>query len=735
MSDIENYQNVRRLLAESRKLDFAEAFQASKVCSALLGQKDTEHYGRDLVIRGLDAMKRFPDQIKRVWNDIVCAAGLFPYVDSSTLSQADALRHEYHESAFLGGFYLHREQQELAAQLVEGKSLILSAPTSFGKSLLIEEVVASRRYNNIVVIQPTLALLDETRKKLSKYSNDYQLTVSTHQSPGGGRNLFLFTAERVVEYDKLPRVDFFVIDEFYKLSMERDDERAIVLNQALYKLRNYNSRFYLLGPNIKSISPQLQDEKDVIWLRSDFATVAVDVEKVYEGKQWTTHDDRREKELFRILLQVKEPTLIYCASPKKTIELAGAFAKLLKLSKRVDGWKELGVKNRDVIEWIKENIHDEWALAASLEYGVAVHHGHLPRHLGSSIVEAFNNRSVQLLFCTSTLIEGVNTAARNVILFDRHKGRKPIDFFDYKNIVGRSGRMKIHYVGRVVEFHREPAQSELEVDIPLFSQDNAPLELLVQLKPEDLQSGVEHRLQTVRALDPALQAIIKKNSGIPVLGQIQFVRELEEKSEELHPFLSWSTIPNYEQLKTTLDLCWRFLMRNTESKAGVMSHKQLAVLTLQYCSYRSLQVVIAMALGGEYWRGRIADDYERVQYIVGLVLGASRQWFDYKLPKLLSAATELQAYVFRKSGLRPGNYYYLSTLLENSFFKGVLSVLLDYDVPASAVRKLESQFRPEDDWATVRRKLSTLPYERFGLLPYEIRKLKAALEVEADRRG
>ncbi|MGS4443454.1 DEAD/DEAH box helicase [Enterobacter roggenkampii] len=62
------------------------------------------------------------------------------------------------------------------------KNVIASAPTSFGKSLLIEEIVASKKYKNIIIIQPTLALLDETRKKISKYSNDYKLIVRTSQA-------------------------------------------------------------------------------------------------------------------------------------------------------------------------------------------------------------------------------------------------------------------------------------------------------------------------------------------------------------------------------------------------------------------------------------------------------------------------------------------------------------------------------------------------------------------------
>lgn len=136
-----------------------------------------------------------------------------------------------------------------------------------------------------------------------------------------------------------------------------------------------------------------------------------------------------------------------------------------------------------------------WSLISALNYGVAFHHGALPRHLGSSIVDAFNHNSIRWLFCTSTLIEGVNTSAKNVILYDRDKGKKRIDFFDYKNIAGRSGRMKQHFIGNVYRFEKQPDQMDLFVDIPLFNQDNAPLEILVALEENELENNSKERLQ------------------------------------------------------------------------------------------------------------------------------------------------------------------------------------------------------------------------------------------------
>ena len=59
--------------------------------------------------------------------------------------------------------------------------------------------------------------------KLRKYKDDYKIVVRTSQRYSENkRNLFLLTAERVMEYEPLPKIDFLIIDEFYKLSLKRN---------------------------------------------------------------------------------------------------------------------------------------------------------------------------------------------------------------------------------------------------------------------------------------------------------------------------------------------------------------------------------------------------------------------------------------------------------------------------------------------------------------------------------
>jgi hypothetical protein len=68
-------------------------------------------------------------------------------------------------------------------------------------------------------------------------------------------------------------------------------------------------------------------------------------------------------------------------------------------------------------------------------------------------------------------------------------------------------------------------------------------------------------------------------------------------------------------------------------------------------------------------------------------------------------------------------------MLENSLFKQSVSVLLDYDVPPSAVRKLERFFRADDDWRTVESRLKAMNLGGLGLLPYELHKLERAIGI------
>lgn len=721
-----------KFIRETASIDIDRSFELTKYCAELLDNKTTEHYGRDIIIRILDSWEKIDSCSKAIWNDLVDASGLYPYLKTSDLSTSTMLRYEYHKSSYLPDVYLHSEQQKLSTELLNKNSVVVSAPTSFGKSLLIEEVIASKIYKNVVIIQPTLALLDETRKKLLKYKNDYKLIVSTSQEPDTTRgNIFLFTGERVVEYSLFQNIDFFVIDEFYKLSIDRDDDRAITLNYAFSKLLKQTNKFYLLGPMIKSIPASFSEKFKFIWYPTDFATVAVDTKNLEITTQVKAKEKKEIKKetLFKQLIDNKEQTLIYCSSPNKASQLAIEFLHYLK-DKKIEFDNNIETSNAQMIEWINLYINNKWSIAEALKYGIAFHHGALPRHLGSSFVDAFNNSSIIWLFCTSTLIEGVNTSAKNVIFFDKEKGKKQIDFFDYKNIAGRSGRMKRHYIGNVIRFEKEPDQMELFVDIPIFNQANAPIEVLLTLDENQIDKSVQNRLESFKELPDDLQGLVKENYGISVDSQLSIINEIEKNLNNYHNKLNWNQFPNYDQLQLVIDIAWRHLLKPGENKADIRSSSQLTVYTIKYARLKSITALIQEAINDDYWISLIKDEDARINACVFFIMNVTRHWFDYKLPRWLTVISKLQSYVYHKNKMPSGNYSLYASMLENGFQESNIAALSEYDIPASAFAKISSYIpnnRPPESTITTINALSYAEKRKIGLIDYEINKFQNAI--------
>jgi hypothetical protein len=717
--------DAKGFIKSKKVFNVTDSFDLSRFCVGLLKNSEKEHWGREIAIRVLDNIEKFPKETTELWNDVIEISGLYPYVNPNILDDSALIRYEYHKSKTLlkdgEPVYLHEEQQEISAQLQNGNSVILSAPTSFGKSLLIEELISTKKYRNIVIIQPTLALLDETRKKLNKYKEIYNVIVSTSQLPVENLgNIFLFTGERVVEYPSFPKIDFFIIDEFYKLSMSRDDDRAVTLNQAFHKLLKQTNRFYLLGPVIKSIPISFQEKLNIGIRYTNFSTVAIDEIPVITSPKVTKEE--RKRVLFELLSTLDEPTLIYCSAPEKATTIADEFSTFLKSEKNYKN------ANKDLIEWIDENINNKWSLINCLLKGVSFHTGILPRHLGSSIVDAFNSGSIKYLFCTATLIEGVNTTAKNIVLFDNTKGNNiPIDFFDYKNIAGRSGRMKIHYTGNIYKFYNTPPQLELEVDIPFITQTNAPTELLIQLDENELTDASKGKMKQYENIDKDLMNIIKSNNNIIIDGQISLVKEIESNLQLYNSLLTWNGFPKYNEIVPVVELAWKHLMRKNETKANIRSARQLATYTIQYSIYKNIKGIIDNQVNTQFWLNEIPDEQSRINKVTFNVLNAMRHWFDYKLPKLLSTVSKLQEYVFKKNKMKFGDYNAFASALENGFIFSSLTTLLEYDIPMSAITKLQRTFPKDASFDNIYAQLKQLNLDKTKLNNYEKKKIRQIL--------
>ena len=146
-------------------------------------------------------------------------------------------------------------QAKIFRLLISGQNVVLSAPTSMGKSAIVDALVAERKFNSIVIVVPTIALIDETRRRIQqKFSHEFQIIHHGSQFKRKKKVIYILTQERVNEREDLRNIDLFIIDEFYKLAYSNDDSsRVIALNIALSKLLTISKQFYMIGPYIDAI--------------------------------------------------------------------------------------------------------------------------------------------------------------------------------------------------------------------------------------------------------------------------------------------------------------------------------------------------------------------------------------------------------------------------------------------------------------------------------------------------
>ncbi len=415
---------------------------------------------RNLLIRLLDYLNSHNIPYTPLINHLIRETGLYPYLQSETSSWQDRFIYQAFkvDAGGMNQVTLHREQSALLKSLLAGENIAVSAPTSFGKSFVIDAFISIKKPKNIVLIVPTIALTDETRRRLyKKFSTEYKI-ITTPDVELASKNILIFPQERAVSYiNKLESIDILIIDEFYKAGVSFDKERAPVLLKAILELGKKAKQRYFLAPNISDLnnSPFTEGMK---FEKIDFNTVFSEIHKDYLNANPNNKSFKKDR-LLSILNQKRTKTLIY----------AGTYSNIDKIISILQD--ALPNRKNELLEsfsdWLKNNYGETYVLSDLVCRGIGIHNGRLHRSLSQLQVRLFEEpMGLYNIVSTSSIIEGVNTSAENVIIWANKNGKPNLNDFTYKNIVGRGGRMFRHFIGKIYLFEappeEKPAQLKLE---------------------------------------------------------------------------------------------------------------------------------------------------------------------------------------------------------------------------------------------------------------------------------
>lgn len=383
------------------------------------------------------------------------------------------------------GNKLHRFQKQILEKFSDDTNrFVLTAPTSFGKTFIVYQILQKMKYSTILLIFPTISLLTENYERIKAYPffGGYSIhTLSEEEIDESANNLFIFTPERYLSFldsQKGTVFDFAFIDEIYKIDngylvdeeTVLENERDVAYRLALEYICRQAKDIFLAGPYISlnndetynSFLKFTEENNFQILQYNEFEIVSKQYYEIskrgsYNIDEYDVYIPNKQRKtlLLQIIPKISFPaenTIIYCGKKTDTEKYAQILIQEPNIVKTFsDMYKEEDELYKIFVEHLERTYGEEWIVVVALKARIGIHHGLIPKYIQKEIINLFGRGQLVCLFSTTTITEGVNTPAKNIIITSLKKGKKDLKQFDAKNIAGRAGRFGKHYSGRIID--------------------------------------------------------------------------------------------------------------------------------------------------------------------------------------------------------------------------------------------------------------------------------------------
>ncbi|MCV0430528.1 DEAD/DEAH box helicase [Nitrosopumilus sp.] len=447
--------------------------------------------------------------------------------------------------------------------LLDGKSILVSAPTASGKTLIAMLAMLSyisKNKGKIIYLSPLRALAAEKFtefKKLEKVTlgNKVKVTISTGDFENIEKNLeksnvLILTNEKM---DSIIRhgaewvddIGLVISDEVHLIG---DESRGPTLEMILTQLKLLETKPQIVGLSATiTNSDELADWLECTLVENNWRPVPLSEGVCDEGL--VTMSDGDTFEVKRSLMgtpidlgvqSVKDggQSLVFAETRTRSKSLATKAAETIS---QILEKKEISDLEKTSKKLLSENEHTELVktLATLVKKGVAFHHAGLNQKCRETIETEFRKGTIKLLSSTPTLAAGVNLPARRVVISNVNRynakvgANRPISILEYKQLSGRAGRPQYDDFGEsiivgngntedLIEYYingePEPIESKITDDKSLRTHILSVIVTHPGIKKEEILEfflqtlgGLQSRKPTIKfAIDISLRFLSSK---------------------------------------------------------------------------------------------------------------------------------------------------------------------------------------------------------------------------------
>ncbi len=455
------------------------------------------------------------------------------------------------------------QEKTVKAGLLEGKSILVSAPTASGKTLIATLAIIkhlSEKRGKIVYLSPLKALASEKFNEFKKLDSvdlgkNIKIQISTGDFDVSDKNLgqndiLVLTNEKMDSIIRqgaewIDQISLVIADEVHLLG---DDDRGPTLEIVLTKLKLLPQR-----PQILALSATVTNADEIAdWLEcklvhSEWRPVPLS-EGVYDQGIVTMQDRKK----FEIQTSIRGPpvdlgldslnnggqAILFAETRTRAVSLATKASEAVAKTLNNEEKEMLGKISQKILD---DNEHTELVktLAGLIKNGVAFHHAGLNPNCRDLIESEFRNKRIKILASTPTLAAGVNLPARRVVIANvsrydaKYGANKPISILEYKQLCGRAGRPQYDKYGEAI--------------IVGNSNSDEIFDYYINGIPEPISS----KLTGDKALRIHLLSFVSTNPGI--------------KGDDIVEFFS-KTLSGSQERKTTIKFHIQISLRYLESE-------------------------------------------------------------------------------------------------------------------------------------------------------------------------
>lgn len=353
------------------------------------------------------------------------------------------IRKLYNNSNYIETVEQYNRSKEILEKIkVEDSAYI--APTSFGKSSIIREVIKQNDFSKIAIIVPTKSLITQTYIDIRNLDLNYKLVLHDEMYNGEERFIGVLTQERATRlinnYDVT--FDILFIDEAHNILKNNSRNhllsRFIMLN---YK-KNPNQRLLYLSPLIndsKNLKTKFTSEGQIFESSIKHNLKAYDVFYLDKKGKLSLYN-RFSDELYQvdknilfndyIINRAQEKNFIYNYRPRNVEQIA----KKLSMSLEILENETLNSISVTIANEISEDID----LVDLIKKGIIYLHGKQPTTLKEYLEYQYKEiQYLKFVIANSVILEGINFPIDTLFITSTYA----LNVKDLNNLIGRVNRL------------------------------------------------------------------------------------------------------------------------------------------------------------------------------------------------------------------------------------------------------------------------------------------------------